>query len=299
MKVGQEEFKRLVTQEIERMVREDPANRLEKLDHSPMYQAPLVGFVSGTDPIFSRLKQVIGKFYLTPVEAITKYAERKGIEPPSANQVGVISYILPISQATRDENALMKDRPSARWANTRLFGQDFNNSLQVHLAEFLEDQGFIAVAPEQDKHLFKQLQDKTVGWASNWSHRHIAYAAGLGTFGLSDGLITPAGKAHRAGSVVVNFPLDSPSRPADIHQYCLFYQTGGCKVCIQRCPAGAISEKGHDKNRCGEYVFSQVPFIRERYGINIYACGLCQTGVPCERGIPTEKDVKKNKELKL
>lgn len=295
----QEEFKLLVKQEIERMVREDPANRFEKLDHSPMYQTPLVGFVSGTDPIFSRLKLVIGKFYMTPVEAITKYAEHKGIELPSVDQVGVISYILPISQATRDENAHMKDRPSARWANTRLFGQDFNNSLQIHIAEFLEQRGFIAVAPEQDKRLFKQIQDKTVGWASNWSHRHIAYAAGLGTFGLSDGLITPAGKAHRAGSIVVNFPLESPSRPADIHQYCLFYQTGGCKVCIQRCPAGAITEKGHDKNRCGEFVFSQVPYIREKYGINIYACGLCQTGVPCERGIPTEKDVKKNTELKL
>ncbi len=286
MKMSQQEFKHLVIQEIERFVREDPANRFEKLDLSPIYQTPLVGFVSGTDPLFVRMKQVIGMFHLTPIEVMAKYAELKGIEPPAADQVGVISYILPIAQATRDENARMKDRPSARWAHTRLFGQEFNNKLQTRLAEFLEQHGFIAVAPEQEKQIFRMLPNTTVGWASTWSQRHVAYTAGLGTFGLSDALITPVGKAHRVGSVVVNFPLDSPSRPSDIHQYCLFYQTGGCKVCVQRCPAGAITERGHDKNRCGKFVFSHVPYIRENYGINIYACGLCQTGVPCERGIP-------------
>ncbi len=288
----QQDFRQLVIHEIERIVREDPANRLEKLDQSPMYQAPLVGYVSGTDPLFARLKQVIGKFHLTPVEAITKYAELKGLPPPPADQVGVISYILPIAQATRDENAQMTDRPGARWAHTRLFGQDFNNHLQLQLVAFLEKHGFIAVAPEQEKQLFKMFPNTPVGWASTWSQRHVAYAAGLGTFGLSDGLITAAGKAHRAGSVVVNFSLDSPARPSDIHKHCLFYQTGGCKACVQRCPAGAITERGHDKNRCGEFVFSHVPYIREHYGVTIYACGLCQTGVPCEKGIPKSAEKK-------
>ena len=270
MKPSLDEFKRFVTEEIERMVREDSANRFEKLDNVPMFQTPLVGFVSGTDPLFSRLKQVIGKFHLTPVEAIAQYSELEGLKVPPAGQIGVISYILPISQATRDENAVMEDHPSERWAYTRLFGQDFNINLQSHLVEFLEQRGFIAVAPEQDKLLFKQLQDKTVGWASTWSQRHVAYAAGLGTFGLSDGLITRAGKAHRIGSVVVNFPLDSPARPTDIHHYCLFYQTGGCIVCAQRCPAGAITEEGHDKNRCREFVYSQLPYVQQTYDPNIH-----------------------------
>ncbi|OLS15865.1 MAG: 4Fe-4S ferredoxin iron-sulfur binding domain-containing protein [Promethearchaeota archaeon CR_4] len=290
MKLCQDEFKRLMTEEIERMVREDTANRFEKLNHTLMYQTPLVGFVSGTDPLFSHLKQVIGNFHSTPVEAITQYSKLKGVTPPPAEHVGVISYILPISQATRDENAGMKDHPSRRWAYTRLFGQDFNNRLQSHLVEFLEQRGFIAVAPEQDKRLFKQLQDEKVGWASTWSQRHVAYAAGLGTFGLSDGLITSKGKAHRIGSVVVNFPLESPARPTDIHQYCVFYQTGGCMICAQRCPAGAITDRGHDKNLCKEFVYSQLSYIQQSYGIKIYACGLCQTKVACEKQIPNNQD---------
>jgi len=64
----------------------------------------------------------------------------------------------------------------------------------------------------------------------------------------------------------------------------------GCGICIERCPVGAITENGHDKNACREFVYSQVDYILETYGIDIYACGLCQTGVPCERGIPRETD---------
>jgi len=45
------------------------------------------------------------------------------------------------------------------------------------------------------------------GLASNWSQRHIAYAAGLGTFSLSDGFITPKGIAMRCGSVVCDAAL--------------------------------------------------------------------------------------------
>jgi len=282
----QDAFKELVSFEIERFVQEDESNRLELLDNSQIYQKSLVGFVSGDDSIFLQLKTVIGKFHLTPREALTKICQ-----VPRDSSIGVISYILPISQATRDQNASMADKPSERWAHTRLFGQQFNDKLQLHVVAFLEQQGFVACAPDLEKSIFKQIMDKKVGWASTWSQRHVAYAAGLGTFGLSDGLITPVGKAHRIGSVVVNQQLDSlPDRSEDIHANCTYFQTGGCMACARRCPAGAITENGHDKNKCGEFVFSQTDYIRETYGINMYACGLCQTGVPCERGIPVKKD---------
>lgn len=94
---NQEDFKTLVIQEIERFVQENPGNRFDRLDQSPMYQAPIVGFASGVDPLFLRLKQVIGDFHLTPVEALTQIAHSRGMEVPDAEQVGVISYVLPIS----------------------------------------------------------------------------------------------------------------------------------------------------------------------------------------------------------
>jgi epoxyqueuosine reductase QueG len=289
--MDQDMFKDMVTKEIERFVEEDESNRLDKLDCSPIFQKPLVGFVPGDDSIFVQLKSVIGKYHMTPREAMTKSAAITGKEMADDEPACAISFILPINQDTRDENARADNMPTERWVHTRFFGQEFIDKLERHVVEFLIQQGFLlACAPDLEKKVFNGLYiDKDVGWTSNWSHRHVAFACGLGTFGLSDGLITAAGKAHRIGSVVVNQRVDSPDRPEDIHAYCTFFQTGGCMKCAKRCPANAISENGHDKNKCGEFVFSQIPYIRETFGISSYSCGMCQTGVPCERGIPANK----------
>lgn len=226
---------------------------------------------------------------------MAKIAKERGVPIPSENDIGVISYILPISKKTRKENASMKDKPSKRWAHTRLFGEEFNRKLEAHMVSVLEEKGYFAVAPELEPSIFRMLKDEKVGWASPWSQRHVAFAANLGTFGLSDGLITEKGKAHRVGSVVVNQPLDSPERTTDIHRDCIFFQRGSCKRCAKRCPAGAITEEGHDKNKCQEFVFKQLPMIKEKYGINIYACGLCQTAVPCEEEIPRKREKSEEK----
>jgi epoxyqueuosine reductase QueG len=284
------EFERWMTQAIRSFVREDPGNRLDRLDGSPIFEEPLVGFAAGDDPIFQQLKQVIGEFHLTPREALALAAKRRGAAVPPASEIGVVSYVLPISQATRRENKQMKDRPSARWAHTRLFGEQFNGKLQTHLVSLLEEHGHLAVAPEREEDLFQILRDESVGFASAWSQRHVAFSAGLGTFGLSDGLITAAGKAHRVGSVVVDIPLESPERPDEINRDCLAHRGFECRSCGKRCPADAISSAGHDKDRCSQFVFAQVPMIKRDYEIDIYACGLCQTGVPCEGSIPHAED---------
>ncbi|MFX0072321.1 MAG: epoxyqueuosine reductase, partial [Candidatus Hermodarchaeota archaeon] len=58
-------------------------------------------------------------------------------------------------------------------------------------------------------------------------------------------------------------------------------------VCIERCPIGAITyETRHDKQKCSQHVMNSIPYIKDHFGINIYACGLCQVAVPCENGIP-------------
>ena len=92
-------------------------------------------------------------------------------------------------------------------------GEQFNVALREHLVATLTGAGIAAVAPTR----LRQWSMAPV--TSNWSERHIAYAAGLGTFGLCDGLITPLGKAMRCGSVVARLrcarhapPLPRPSR---------------------------------------------------------------------------------------
>ena len=158
--------------------------------------------------------------------------------------------------------------------------------LRKNVVKKLGEQGYDAVAPMISP-LWKGADSKKYGYASTWSERHAAYAAGLGTFGLSDGLITPLGKAMRSGSVIVDAYIEPSSREYENHnEYCLFLTKGSCGKCIERCPIGAISERGHNKEICRKYVNMTRQFVPRYYEFEGYGCGFCQTAVPCESRIP-------------
>ena len=266
---------------------EDASNKMLN-DGSLIFEPDvLIGCVSGNDKIFEDYKKIIGNFHMTPIEAYLRYCKKnKNFIPTNLDNISVVVYILPINKETKEQNFIFsKDMPSERWARTRLFGEQANQKLQDFLVDELQKEGIDAVAPANQSHMFKIFRKHENGvWASTWSHRHVAYAAGLGSFGLSDGFINEKGIAVRIGTIIVNsnLPSDANKRPKNPYQYCI-----NCGNCIKRCPVGAISfEKGHDKQKCSEHVYSTTPFVKNHFGINIYACGLCQVGVPCENGFP-------------
>jgi len=273
-------------------VSSSPGNRLRAFSGTPIFDEPLVGFADGEDPIFTEYKTVIGEFHLTPREALRKQlTEIPGKDRSELPTVSVMSWVLPIARKTRLSNRRETEGPSLRWNHTRWDGQDFNLELSRYLVSLLEQMGQHAVAPELAP--FYGIKRLSNGLASSWSQRHIAYAAGLGTFSLSDGFITPRGIAMRCGSVVTDLKLPASPRPYPNHlANCLFYVDGSCRKCIERCPYGAITEKGHDKEKCFEIMFvKQRPWMEGAHGegyIGDYSgCGLCQTGVPCEDRIPS------------
>ncbi len=145
------------------------------------------------------------------------------------------------------------------------------------------------MAPQNSPAWSRQASPR-YGFASTWSERHSAYAAGLGTFGLCDGMITAAGKAMRVGSVVARLQIPPSERPYQDHRaYCLFFNGGLCTKCIERCPVGAISEAGKDKKKCLSHLRpGSADYVKANYGFDGYGCGLCQTKVPCESGIPVK-----------
>jgi epoxyqueuosine reductase len=278
---------------IRDFVRESPSNRLPSFDNEPIFDEPLIGFADGDDPIFQEYKKIIDEFHLTPREAFAAGPGEKRTASGATAHLSVISFILPISKATRLSLRKESEVPSLRWNHTRFQGQDFINELSRHIIAAIEEKSFHAVAPEIEKS-FSFKRDAR-GLISNWSQRHIAYAAGLGTFSLNDGFITPRGIAMRCGSIVTDMELPVNARPyRNYRENCLFYRCGSCGRCIQRCPAGAITEQGHDKNKCREYVFETTKLKLKQSGhyqgfIGPYAaCGLCQTKVPCESMIPPD-----------
>ncbi len=276
---------------VEKCVREHPRNRFTELDGSPIFGPPLVGFADGDDPLFMDYKRIIGPWHLTPREVLEKVqAGQEPSEKRSLARVSVISWVLPISRETRVSNRRENKEPSRRWAHTRYFGEEFNDSLRHYLVDLLTQAGLVACAPASSSFFEKQIDPAQKVFTSNWSERHIAYAAGLGTFSLNDGFITEKGMAMRCGSVVANVTLAPTPRRSENHRSnCLFFRGYNCHKCIERCPAGAITTDGHDKTKCHAYMQSYWDRLDQEYQVGIVGCGLCQTGVPCEAMIPAAR----------
>jgi epoxyqueuosine reductase len=283
---------------IERAIRDyarsSSASCLEFFGNEPIFERPLVGFADGDDSLFNEYKKVVHENHLLPREILELHlGEKQKPQMTNLENVSVISIVFPVNRKTIEVNAMEKEGPALRWNHTRWKGQSFINELSNYLISVLEAAGYCAVAPELES--FFKIFMVPDGFASNWSQRHAAYAAGLGTFSLNEGFITAKGLAMRCGSVVTNLKLKSSIRPyANYLENCLFYSTGKCGKCIRRCPGGALSEKGHDKLKCFGILYEQQKqWLEGAHGpgfIGSYAgCGLCQTGVPCAGRIPAKK----------
>ncbi len=286
-----------IEQDIKQFVRTSPANRLSFMKDYAIWTEPLVKFADGDDPIFTEYKGIIDPAHLTPREALAKAYNRSPGDMPA--HLSVISWILPATEETRRSNRAETRVPSRLWSHTRWYGEKFNDVLRGYTVELLASMGYLAVAPGLQP-LFKMYINERVQY-SNWSERHVAYAAGHGTFSLSDGLITECGIAHRCGSVVTSLELPASCRTAKTpYSNCLFYLGVNCRACIKRCPVGAITEKGHDKNKCLQFLHDLgylATLLKDGYNndTSVAGCGLCQTKVPCESQNPSKKLKRENR----
>ena len=266
-----------------------PKNSLHNQSNDKAFAEPLIGFARGTDLLFDDYKQHVGPFHWTPLEIFEATFPGSNV---MAEELTVISWILPQTDDTKFENREQTKWPAERWARARIYGEQFNETLRKQVVKVLQKEGYEAVAPMLSPQWSRQ-ESEQYGFASTWSERHAAYAAGLGTFGLCDGLITPLGKAMRTGSVVARINIPPKQRPySDHHAYCPQFADGSCGKCIPRCPVGAISENGHDKNTCYKHTsVAARAYTKKHYNFEGRGCGLCQTNVPCESKIPTKEEV--------
>ena len=250
--------------EIDRLINEfivgSPLNRIEEIGIDHIFDPALMGIAHAHDPLFAKLKEdsVIGAHHLLPTEWL-----------PEAK--AVISFFLPFSVEICEPNR-HPGLPAQEWLYARIEGEVICNALREHIVEAVTKSGGKALAPVLDSR-FALLERR-----SNWSERHAAFIAGLGTFSLSKSLITAKGCAGRYGSVIVSLPLEPTSRLyEELDAYCTM-----CGECINRCPCGAINTEGKNIATCAEYIDKQIlPRFAPRYG-----CGKCQTAVQCERAAP-------------
>ncbi|KJS19220.1 MAG: 4Fe-4S ferredoxin [Clostridiaceae bacterium BRH_c20a] len=244
-----------------------------------IFEAPILAFGDAEDEYFTRLKDpvAIGSHFKLPKEWL-----------PQGKTV--ISYFLPFTETVKRGNSLEVIWPSQEWLHGRYEGQMLLNKLSLYLQRELINAGYQSIAPSQDEGFWSKrkpveglinedyYEPNLLSFTSNWSERHVAFVCGLGTFGLSKGLITKKGLAGRFGSIVTELQLTPNAREyEDIYEYC-----SECGVCITQCPVNAISfENGKNHHICCEFVDETKIKYKPRYG-----CGKCQVSVPCESCIP-------------
>jgi epoxyqueuosine reductase len=262
---------------IRAFVGTDPANAVPEIAGLTIFEEPLVAFAAADDPLYAALGRidVIGPHHLMPGEWL-------------AGAESVIVWFLPFTAAIVESNR-PEGPPSAEWYLAYHWGEAFNNALRDHVAAEIGRAGGAAVAPMRDARFLMQPG------TSNWSERHTAYIAGMGSFGLSYSFITEKGCAGRFGSVVTDLDIaPSPRTDGLLRANCLAEINGGCESCISRCPVGAITTEKKDHAACLKFLREEVvPLYQERYGgIRSLCCGKCQTAVPCARTNPMKKKEK-------
>lgn len=275
-------MKDLISSEIRKYVLESKDNWFKEInDH--YYDEPIINFASADDPLFEEYKKIIWQDHLTPREAFEMVFGKDSYHGGT-----VISIVLPVNEKIRKSNREQKEWASREWALMRTFGDEiFIRGLLKYLESFLNQIGHRTLAPAIAE-WFKKSYVTNLGLTSNWSERHAAYAAGLGTFGINDGFITEKGIAIKLLSVITELKLTPNIREAKSHtENCLLCSKGTCGACIKRCPVNAISANGHDKMKCWKYVYGEESKkLAVSYGgspeIGSSGCGLCQTKVPCE-----------------
>lgn len=146
--------------------------------------------------------------------------------------------------------------------------------IAYEVSRFLEDHSYEAIpfaVGSDQKTLFGDI-----------SHKHIAYAAGMGEFGLNNLLLTPKyGPRVRFASILTNAPL-KPDRPFN-GSLC-----DECGECVKICPCGALEQapksysrsKGWtiDKQKCHHYLY--VVLEDQICGLCIKACPIGKKEMP-------------------
>ncbi|MFX1588129.1 MAG: hypothetical protein ACFFC1_08240 [Promethearchaeota archaeon] len=273
-------------------------NRLpENFGGKKIFSDPLIGVAQGNDSIFFKFKESVGSEHFTPLEMWLANSQK---QLPASNLYAV-SIAYPFTDEIRKESVnpiiLPKMKlPAEIYSVARNYAKSFRNYIMEQAIDFFQEKGYNAVSGKLSE-AYTLVAKKD--FYSTWSENHIAFAAGLGTFGLHEGLITDLGCNIRLASVITDAPLKvTPRKSDEPYANCLYYAKGTCRECAKNCPANAITEKGYDKTKCNKYrnkvareMVPRLKTILKSYSRRInwkykahnfpVGCELCQFGVEC------------------
>lgn len=281
------------------LVFQAPENRLVDFEGIPIFGTPVIGVANGDSLLFKDYRRLVSPNHILPRDILMHHAPKEA----DLTSVSVISWALPYSESIRHSN---RDQswPSRLYSLARNNGGALIYRISVRLTEICREKGIAVISPAITKE-YDAFRIPDHKFSSTWSERHVAFASGLGRFGLNASLITSLGTNVRFGSIITNLKLE----PAVINSQnygapCLESEGRECAACIKRCPVGALSEKGLNKFKCNamrkavrrrhlsqytqEMSMLSSPIVKNGTRKDGYSlgCALCQCGVPCEGSDP-------------
>lgn len=220
-----------------------------------IYRPPLVGFAKADDEIFFRLKTIIGENHLMPYELLS-------------GARSVMAFFLPYREKLIVDNR-QGSLAARSWALAYQFTNNFIDDLCKDVSHRLREKG-IKTAWLLPTYEFNK--DKLI---AQWSHKHVAFACGLGTFGRNQLLITPKGCAGRFGTMVLDSDIEPSPRSSQTH-HC--FAENGCSYCRKQCPVEALNNEEFDRHKCYGQCLTNDGLYHDLECVEV--CGKCATG-PC------------------
>ena len=244
---------------IDSSIKEFTTEYAQKEDVVSEWKEPLTAYADAADPLFKKLKEVISPTHQLPTELLSD-AET------------VITFFLPFADNINKSN-IEGSLSSRKWAKAYLETNQLVMEINKHIKKILNKHGYNSTVIAAT-HNFKE--DELI---SDWSHRHAAYIAGLGTFGINNMLITTKGCAGRIGSIVTNLKLQPTERPKE--EFCLYKYNSSCKACVKRCIVDALSENSADFARfdCYDICLKNDDYHQDLGLTDV--CGKCCVDLPC------------------
>ena len=253
---------------VQLMIKQFVKHYSETRDVKTKWKEPLVAYADATDDMFYNLKNVVSPSHALPKDFL-----------PEAKTV--VAYFIPFDEIIVKSNIVGKES-SQIWAKSYIETNQLILDLNTFIKSELHKSGYESnIIPATHNFNEKKL-------ISDWSHRHVAFIAGLGKFGLNNMLITDSGCCGRIGSFITDLKIEPTKR--ENGENCLYKHMNVCKKCVDRCVNNALDVDYFDRNKCYDMCLYNAE-LHSDVGL-ADVCGKCLVNIPCSTINPLKNNPK-------
>ncbi|MDR1576349.1 MAG: hypothetical protein LBS37_10130 [Treponema sp.] len=224
-----------------------------------LWKEPIVEIISAKDEKLKILKEVVSVEHFMPYDILS-------------DAKSIISFFIPFQENIIRSN-IKGIMASEKWAIAYIKTNDLIKTINDDIEKLMEQNGYkTGKIPATHNFDVEKL-------ISNWSHRHIAYIGGIGTFGINNMLITKDGCCGRFGSIIINYELNEYKQTNEVKEKCLNKLNGSCGICQKKCIVNAYENNKYDRYKCYKQCLKNAEYHKNIGYADI--CGKCLVGLPC------------------